>query len=71
MDSQTNLQSLFASSNVQRKTLTKIAEPSSAVYQENLQAAIATLDECRRVADRLALFSPNETQDDIASGDLK
>lgn len=71
MESQSNIRTLFASSKAQRKDLESNLEPSSAVYQENLQAAIATLDECRRLADRLSLFSPNETEDDIASSDLQ
>ena len=55
----------------QRTALELGLEPSSTPYQETLQAAIAALDECRRLAERLSLFSPNETEDDIASGDLQ
>ncbi|MCJ1423508.1 hypothetical protein MMC29_001392 [Sticta canariensis] len=71
MESQSNLRTLFASSKAQRKALESNLEPSSAVYQEDLHAAIATLDECRRLADHLSLFSPNETEDDIATSDLQ
>ncbi|MCJ1462848.1 hypothetical protein MMC07_001451 [Pseudocyphellaria aurata] len=71
MDSQSNIRTLWATSKAQRKALESSLEPSSAVYQENLQAAIATLDDCRRLVDHLSLFSPNETEDDIASSDLQ
>lgn len=70
-DSQSNIRSLFATSKAQRHGLDLSLEPSSSLYQENLQAAITTLEECRRVADRVSLFSPNETEDDIASGDFQ
>ncbi|KAI1006531.1 hypothetical protein K3495_g1690 [Podosphaera aphanis] len=38
--------------------------------QEAVQAAIARYEECLDVADRIALFSPNETLDDLTTGDL-
>ena len=71
MASQTNLRTLFASTRSQRKTIESGVEPDSVTYQENMHAAIATLEECRRLADSLSLFSSNETEDDIASGDLQ
>ncbi|KAH0545532.1 hypothetical protein FGG08_000363 [Glutinoglossum americanum] len=66
-----NLRTLFASAESRRKQLEIAVETSSSAYQESLSAAIATYDECRRFADDLALFSPNETVDDISSGDLQ
>lgn len=71
MESQTNIRTLFAASNAQRKELDAIPDPSSALYQENLQAAIATLEECRNIAHHISLFSDNETEDDIPTGDLQ
>ncbi|MCJ1230735.1 hypothetical protein MMC12_007409 [Toensbergia leucococca] len=71
MESQTNIRTLFASAKVQRKRLDSDPEPGNAIYQENLRAAIATFEDCRRLADRLSLFSPNETEDDISSADLR
>lgn len=71
MDTDTNIRTLFTSAKNQRKELESFSEPTSSVYQENLQAAITSLEECRKIADRISLFSPNETEDDISSGDLQ
>ncbi len=71
MESQSNVRNLYAISKAQRKELDSIPVPSSTLYQENLQAAIATLEECRKIAERISLFSDNETGDDIPTGDLQ
>ena len=71
MDQPTNIRTLFASAKALRKQLNASPEPTSSAYQENLRAAITSFDECRKLADQIALFSPNETQDDISSGDLQ
>ncbi len=71
MEKQTNMRALFTLAKNQRKQLEISSDSTSALYQENLQAAIVTLEECRRIADRISLFSPNETEDDISSGDLQ
>ena len=71
MEQPINIRTLFASAKAIRKQLDTLPEPASFVYQENLRAAITSLDDCRKLADQVALFSPNETQDDISSGDLQ
>lgn len=71
MASQSSIRTLFATIRLQRSALEAGLEPSNITYQETLQAAIASLEECRQLAERLSLFSPNETEDDIASGDLQ
>lgn len=76
MESHSSIRSLFTAFKNQQKALETSpqpnrSQPNYALYQENLRAAIATLDECRRLADRLSLFSLNETEDDIASSDLE
>lgn len=71
MEFQSNIRTLFATSKAQRKAVELSLESNSPLYQETLQASIATLDECRRLSDRLSLFSPNETEDDISSSDLE
>lgn len=71
MESQSSIRTLFLSARNQRKELEQSSDPTSTIYQENLQAAIATLEECRIIAHRATLFSPNETEDDISSGDLQ
>ena len=71
MDSNVDIRSLFTSAKTQRKEFDSSADPTSSVYEENLQAAITSLEKCRKIADRISLFSPNETEDDISSGDLQ
>ena len=66
-----NIRTLFATSKAQRQELNTILDPSNALYHENLQAAIATLEQCRKIADQISLFSNNETEDDIPTGDLQ
>ena len=71
MEFQPSIRTLFLSARNQRKGLEQSSDPTSIIYQENLQAAIATLEECRMIANRITLFSSNETEDDISSGDLQ
>lgn len=71
MDANKDIRTLFTSAKTQRNELESFPDPTSSVYQVNLQAAIASLEECREIADRISLFSPNETEDDISSGDLQ
>lgn len=45
-------------------------ETNTAAYQELLNAAITSYEQCLRIQDQIALFSPNESLDDIATQDL-
>ena len=71
MEPESSIRGLFASARAQRKDLDSSPDPTASLYQENLQAAIANLEECRRLAESISLFSPNEAEDDVASGDLQ
>ena len=72
MENDLNIRSIFTSAKIKRNELeSSSSEPTSSAYQENLQAAINSLEECRKIAGRISLFSPNETEDDISSGDLQ
>ncbi|KAL8673173.1 MAG: hypothetical protein Q9168_002402 [Polycauliona sp. 1 TL-2023] len=74
MDSEetSSLSQLFNTANNQRHELEQsAAQSSSSTYQDNLHAAIGAFQQCQQLCDRLAIFSPNETEDDIASGDLQ
>jgi immunoglobulin-binding protein 1 len=66
-----NLKSLFSSAERQRKDIEVSWDSNTTTYQENLAAAIATYENCLQLADRLSLFSPNESLEDITSGDLQ
>lgn len=70
-ESHSNIRTLFAAGQVQRKQLESSWEASNPLYQENVSAAIGTFEECRSLADRISMFSQNETEDDISSGDLQ
>lgn len=66
-----NVRSLFGSAESIRKDLESSYDANTAVYQQNLAAAIATYEDCLKLVDRLSLFSPNETLEDLTSGDLQ
>lgn len=66
-----SLRALFSRAEQERSQLEASPNSISATFQENLSSAILTYEECIRVADRVSLFSPNETLDDISSGDLQ
>jgi immunoglobulin-binding protein 1 len=65
------IKSLFSSAERQRKDIEASWDSNTATYQQNLVAAIATYENCLQLADRLSLFSPNESLEDITSGDLQ
>jgi hypothetical protein len=54
-----------------RKDIEASWDSNTATYQQNLVAAISTYESCLQLADRLSLFSPNETLEDLTSGDLQ
>jgi immunoglobulin-binding protein 1 len=66
-----SIKSLFISAERQREGIETSWDTNTTTYQQNLAAAIATYGDCLKLADRLSLFSPNETLEDIASGDLQ
>lgn len=65
------IKSLFSLAEKKRNAAEVARDISDSAYRENIASAIATYEECRQLADRLTLFSPNETLEDIASGDLR
>ena len=71
MEAGLNIRTLFKSGKAQRKQLESSPDTISALYQDNLQSAIAAFETCRTLADRISLFSQNETEEDISSGDLQ
>jgi hypothetical protein len=67
-----SLRALFADAEVLRQNSeTSGLSPISPEFQENLTSAIATYEECLQVASQVSLFSPNESLEDINSGDLQ
>lgn len=66
-----SIKSLFSSAELQRKDIESSWDSNAETYKQNLAAAIATYQDCLKLADRLSLFSPNETLEDLTSGDLQ
>ncbi|CAL3962755.1 hypothetical protein PZA11_000181 [Diplocarpon coronariae] len=66
-----SIKSLFRLAEQQRKDIEASWDSNTTAYQQNVAAAIATYDDCLKLADRLSLFSPNETLEDLTSGDLQ
>ena len=67
-----HLRKLFETANNQRHKLEQsAAQSNSSTYQDNLRTAIGAFQQCQQLTERLAIFSPNETEDDIASRDLQ
>ena len=71
MEPDSTIRSLFASAQAKRKSLEGSPDSITSQYQENLQAAIASIEQCRNLANRISLFSPNETEEDISTTDLQ
>ncbi|KAI9847077.1 MAG: hypothetical protein M1837_003195 [Sclerophora amabilis] len=69
-ESTQDIRSLFKNAEDGRRSLDSSFDTNSSSYQDNVVATIATFEECRILASRLSLFSPNETVDDISSGSL-
>lgn len=61
----------FEEAEAKRKTLENAFDSNSADFQENLTSAIEKYEECVKIAAQVSLFSPNESLEDIASGDLQ
>jgi immunoglobulin-binding protein 1 len=66
-----SIKSFFSSAERQRKDIEASWDSNTATYQQNLAAAISAYESCLQLANRQSLFSPNETLEDIASGDLQ
>ncbi|KAI9732108.1 MAG: hypothetical protein M1834_004204 [Cirrosporium novae-zelandiae] len=62
---------LFIQGKEQRKSLELLPNPSSATYQESLQSAISTFEECQKVTAEISLFSQNEHIEDVSSSDIQ
>ena len=62
-----SLRELLSSARAKREELVS----GTATYQEMLQSTISAFEECRRLIEKLAIFSPNEEIDDISSQDLQ
>ena len=62
---------LFHTAERARQDLSTYPSTNSSDYQDALRKAIATYENCLKVAEQASLFSPNETLDDVSSSDLQ
>lgn len=65
-----NIKSLFAQAERRKQEVEQAYDRNSTAFHDNLAAAIENYEECRVLADRQSLFSPNEILEDISTGDL-
>ena len=65
-----NIKSLFVQAERKKQEVDQAYDRQITAYHDNLSEAIEIFEECRVLADRLGVFSSNETVDDIATGDL-
>jgi hypothetical protein len=64
------LRELFSAASAKRTTLESAPSSVTEAYQDTLLATITAYEDCERLADRVSLFSANESLDDVASADL-
>lgn len=65
------LRGLFREAEDRRRSLNDFSSTVSDAFQENLASAITSYEASLKVANEVALFSPNETLEDINSRDLE
>ncbi|KAK3678101.1 Type 2A phosphatase-associated protein 42 [Recurvomyces mirabilis] len=69
-EEQRSLRSVYEDAEQKRSSLDGYSSSNSSAFQENLIVALQLFEECVSIADRISLFSPNETLEDIATADL-
>jgi immunoglobulin-binding protein 1 len=69
-ESPPSLRSFFLSAKAKETKLQHL-DSSSDAYQENLRGAISAYEECQRLIQRSAVFSLNETSEDIATSTIQ
>ena len=70
-DESRSLRSVYTEAEEKRTAIESSPNSNSSTFQENLLAAIRLYEECVNIANRVALFSPNESLEDIATADLQ
>ena len=65
-----SLRSLFEEAERLRSTLDTFPNSNSSTFQEALAKSIERYERCAQAANHVSLFSPNESAEDVATGDL-
>lgn len=68
---QRSLRSVFDSAEQHRRDIENRSDSNSEAFQDKVTSAVQLYEECLVIADRISLFSPNETLEDISSSDLQ
>ncbi|KHJ32710.1 putative type 2a phosphatase-associated protein 42 [Erysiphe necator] len=66
-----SIKTLFNLGENYRKQIDTTWDSNSTEYQLKVSNAIASYEECLKLAERLSLFSPNETLEDLTANDLQ
>ncbi|GBF63727.1 hypothetical protein TMEN_6378 [Trichophyton mentagrophytes] len=66
-----SLQSCLASAKAKKQELETAADTNSPAFREDLSKAISAFEQCQKLIQQLSLFSPNESAEDITTGDLQ
>lgn len=66
-----SLRTVYEDAEQKRKTVEHTFDSNSTTFQENLLSAIQLYEQCLNIADRISLFSPNESLEDIGTADLQ
>jgi tetratricopeptide (TPR) repeat protein len=70
-DEQRSLRSVHTTAERNRSDLDARADSNSEAFQDKLSTTIKLYEECLEIAQRVSLFSPNESLEDINSTDLQ
>jgi len=70
-DEPQSLRAIFASAEDKRKQLETSWETNATAYQDKLQAAISQYQQCLQLTDSVAMFSSNESLEDVSTNDIQ
>lgn len=70
-EEQHSLKSVYEEAEKRQSLIQNSFDSNSSSFQDNLIIAIQLYEQCAKIADRISLFSPNESLEDIGSSDLK
>ncbi|KAM3424305.1 Uncharacterized protein BST61_g11158 [Cercospora zeina] len=66
-----SLRSVYDEAEKKRNAIESSFDSNAASFQDNLTTTIQLYEECLKIAEQIALFSPNESVEDITTGDLQ
>lgn len=70
-DESRSLQSVYGEAEQKRSTIEQSFDSNSTTFQANLLSALHLYEQCLSIADRISLFSRNESLEDIGTADLQ